>query len=274
MERSEIRYFRYRGGAFELGKRTLLMGILNVTPDSFSDGGKYAERRAAFERALEIEKDGADILDIGAESTRPGSLPVSDDEQCARLLPLLKDLREKLRIPISIDTRSCRVASECLKEGAHVINDVSGLRDGAELAEICAKYSAGLVIMHMRGTPETMQKDVGYDDVVGEVARSLKSSVELAQDAGVSREQILVDPGLGFGKSFDQNYMLMGSLASFMELAGGVLVGPSRKAFTGELSGLPADERQFSTAAAVAICVLNGADVLRVHDVSEMRQVA
>lgn len=273
MEKPEIRIFRHRRGVLELGRKTRLMGIVNVTPDSFSDGGKFIEAGRAVEHALILASSGADILDIGAESTRPGSKPVSADEQLSRLLPVLEQLRTETDLVISIDTTSSAVARFCLSVGADVVNDVSGLRNDERLAQTCAEYRSGLVLMHMRGTPETMQQDIHFSDVVSEVAQSLGESVAIAEHHGVPRDFVLVDPGLGFGKTFEHNYQLMRQLANFGSLAAGVLVGPSRKAFTGQYSGLPPSDRQFSTAAAVAICVLNGADVVRVHDVSQMKQV-
>ncbi len=249
------------------------MGIVNVTPDSFSDGGQYIEASRAAEHALELVKQGADIIDLGAESTRPGSHGVSTDIQLGRLLPVLEEIRAETDAIISIDTRSSVVAKFCLAIGADIINDVSGLKEDVELAPVCRDYHAGIVLMHMRGTPATMQQEPHYDDVVAEVAQSLTESVAIANHHGIESESILVDPGLGFGKSFTHNYVLLRNLNILRGLVAGILVGPSRKAFTGEFSGLPASARQFSTAAAVAIAVMNGADVIRVHDVAEMKQV-
>lgn len=273
MARLSPKQFRHRRGVLELGTRTRLMGIVNVTPDSFSDGGKFMEPNHAAAHALELVSMGADLLDLGAESTRPGSSGVSADEQLSRLLPVLELIRTETDVVISVDTRSSIVAKFCLSVGADVINDVSGLQSDVQIAEVCAQHNAGLVLMHMRGTPETMQRDTEYADVAEEVEHSLRETVMIASLHGVQSESILVDPGLGFGKSFEQNYRLLHSLGRFRELAAGVLVGPSRKAFTGEFSGLPPASRQFSTAAVVAISVMNGADIIRVHDVSEMKQV-
>ncbi len=273
MEKANLRIFRHRRGVLELGGRTRLMGIVNVTHDSFSDGGQYFEANRAGEHALELVKQGADIIDLGAESTRPGSHGVSADAQLGRLLPVLEEIRPETDAIISIDTRSSVVAKFCLAIGADVINDVSGLNDDIELAPVCNEHHAGLILMHMRGTPATMQQAPHYDDVVSEVAQSLSESVVIANHHGIDNEFILVDPGLGFGKTFTHNYILLHNLNRLNGLGAGVLVGPSRKAFTGEFSGLPASSRKFSTAAAVAIAVMNGADVIRVHDVAEMRQV-
>jgi len=249
------------------------MGIVNITPDSFSDGGRFFNHRSAIEQALKLQEEGADLLDLGAESTRPGSEPVAASEQLNRLLPVLDGLRTRITSPISIDTSLAEVAAECLRKGASIINDVSGFHKDELLPEICAQHGAGVVLMHLRGTPKTMQQDPRYGDLIAEVKEYLREGIAAAEAAGIRREQVVVDPGLGFGKTFDQNYQLLSGLHSFADLAAGLLAGPSRKAFTGEFSGLPPDERQFSTAGAVAIAVLAGADVVRVHDVAEMRQV-
>ncbi len=249
------------------------MGVVNVTPDSFSDGGKFFAPDAAAEQALRLQDEGADLLDFGAESTRPGSDPVSDDEQLRRLLPVLERVRGRLRIPISVDTTSAAVAQACLEAGAAIVNDISGFHLDRELPGVCRTYAAGVVLMHIQGSPKSMQREPHYENLFGEIRDYLREGVQSAEAAGISRAQILVDPGLGFGKTFEQNYRLLGGLEQFHGLAAGVLAGPSRKGFTGEFSELPAEQRQFSTAAAIAIAVLHGADVVRVHDVGQMRQV-
>ncbi|MBU0509611.1 dihydropteroate synthase [bacterium] len=267
------RVWRHRTGELVLGTRTLLMGIVNVTPDSFSDGGRYFDPARAAEHALQLQDEGADLLDFGAESTRPGSDPISADEQLRRLLPVFRRLETRVRVPMSVDTCLSAVACECLEAGAAIVNDVSALRKDRELAAVCARYRAGVVLMHMRGTPDTMQQNTHYDNLLGEVGEDLRAAVSLAEEAGIVRECIVVDPGIGFGKSYEQNYRLLGGLSRFHGLAAGVLAGPSRKGFTGEFSQAPADRRRFSTAAAVALSVLHGADVVRVHDVAQMREV-
>ena len=273
MARPKPRRWLHRRGALELGARTCLMGIVNLTPDSFSDGGRFLAPEAAVEHALKLVRDDSDIIDFGAESTRPGSLGTSAAEQLDRLLPVLEIIRQATTTILSIDTRSSEVARACLESGADVINDVSGLTFDSQLAKVCAEFKAGLVVMHMRGTPATMQQDLEYDDLIGEIQATLFRAVERAGIAGVDPARVLVDPGLGFGKNSAQNFQLIGQLDKLSGLAAGILVGPSRKRFTGELSGLRPEQRQFSTAAAVAMCALNGADVIRVHDVAEMRQV-
>jgi dihydropteroate synthase len=270
----KLRLWKHRSGDFRLGERTLLMGIVNITPNSFSDGGKFLAPEKAVEYALALQEQGADLLDLGAESTRPGSEDVSAREQLHRLLPVLERLHDKIQVPLSVDTRSAEVAEACLQAGISIINDISGFHHDAALPALCARFNAGVVLMHMRGTPHTMQQDTHYDDLFGEIHAFLAEGVATAERAGVERERILVDPGIGFGKSFEQNYLLLGGLQRFRDLAAGVLAGPSRKRFMGEFCGLPADKRQFPTAAATALAILHGADVVRVHDVAEMRQVA
>ncbi|MFZ5432200.1 MAG: dihydropteroate synthase [Calditrichota bacterium] len=267
------RVWKHRTGEFVLGGRTLIMGIVNVTPDSFSDGGKYFDAGAAAAHAMALRDAGADLVDLGAESTRPGSQPVSASEQLQRLLPVLDRLRQQLNIPISIDTSLSEVAALCLGKGAAIINDVTGLRQDSNLAHVCAQSGAGVVVMHMRGTPATMQTDISYADLFSEIHSFLFDSVAYALHAGIQQDHIVVDPGIGFGKTFEQNYLLLGGMKRFSDLAAGVLAGPSRKAFTGEFNERPAEQRQYSTAAAVALAALNGADIVRVHDVAEMRQI-
>jgi dihydropteroate synthase len=262
-----------------LGQRTLVMGVLNVTPDSFSDGGKFRGVRAAVQRALAMEAAGADLIDIGAESTRPGARAISAEEELGRLLPVLKQLRRKLQIPISIDTRKSVVADAALQAGAQIINDVSGLRHDAAIARVAAKHNVPLVLMHMRGVPQTMQRGSFARDVLKDVQQALRKSVTMARRAGVSKSQIVLDPGIGFGKSFAQNYELLRKLPELAKLGYPLLLGTSRKGFLGKTlsaEGRPAppEERIWGTAATVAASILGGAHIVRVHDVGEMAQVA
>ncbi|MBI5059037.1 dihydropteroate synthase [candidate division KSB1 bacterium] len=267
------RIWRHRFGELPLGGRTLLMGIVNVTPDSFSDGGQFVDAESAVAHALRLQSEGADLVDLGAESTRPGSSAVPPDVQLDRLLPVMRVLRDALRIPISIDTTRSEVARQTLSMGAAIINDVSGFGADSELAQVCGALGAGVVVMHMRGTPADMQRNTDYDDLIGEVRAGLSRSVGVGEAHGITPEHIVVDPGIGFGKSFEQNHLLIGQLRAFRGLGAGVLAGPSRKAFTAEFSGRLGGQRQFGTAAAVALCALRGADIIRVHDVAEMREV-
>jgi len=270
---------RLRSRTLELGQRTLVMGVLNVTPDSFSDGGKYFRVADAVKAALALQRAGADILDIGAESTRPGSAGVSESEELARLLPVLHALRGRLKIPISADTQKATVAETALSAGAEIVNDISGLRNDPRIAEVAARSGATLILMHMRGTPRTMQKGPFAKDVLRDVKNGLRRSVKLARHAGVRKSQIILDPGIGFGKSFEQNYELMARLPELAGLGYPLLVGTSRKGFLGVTLArgglpLPAEERIWGTAASVAASILNGAHIVRVHDVKEMVQVA
>lgn len=255
------------------------MGVLNVTPDSFSDGGKFFDPHKAVDHALKMERDGADLLDIGAESTRPGSNPVTAAEELLRLLPVVRALCPQLRIPICIDTQKSAVAAAALEAGAELINDVSGLNHDPQTAEVAARSRAALILMHTRGKPRTMQQGPFARDVVKDVVRGLRASVAKALEAGVSKPQIILDPGIGFGKSHSQNYGLLQNLAQLAKLGYPLLVGTSRKGFLGatlERDGKPAppEERIWGTAATVTASILNGAHIVRVHDVAEMVQVA
>ena len=258
----------------ELGERTIVMGVLNVTPDSFSDGGKFFEPVWAIEQALAIEKAGADILDIGGESTRPGSQGISADEELARVRPVLKALTGQIKIPISIDTRKAGVAEAAIAAGAEIINDVTGLRADPDLAGIAAKHRVPIVLMHMRGEPRTMQNSPFARNVVADVLKGLRRSIEVARRAGVAKSQIVVDPGIGFGKTFEQNYALIARLPELRKLGCAILIGTSRKGFLGHTLGKQPDERIWGTAATVAASILAGAHIVRVHDVAEMVQVA
>ena len=247
------------------------MGILNITPDSFSDGGCYLDASRAVERGLEMVAEGADFLDIGAESSRPGSAPVTESEELARLMPVLESLRRQIDVPISIDTQKPGVARRSLQAGASIVNDIRGLRD-PEMRSVAVEGRASVVLMHMRGTPRTMQDDTAYGDVVAEIARFLEAQVAAAREAGV--EEIAVDPGLGFGKAAEQNFEILARLKEIEALGHPVLIGPSRKSFLGSLpSGLPAGDRLEGTLAAVAVGVANGASIVRVHDVEPCRRV-
>ncbi|HKM67117.1 MAG TPA: dihydropteroate synthase [Candidatus Acidoferrum sp.] len=262
-----------------LDERTLVMGVLNVTPDSFSDGGKFFRTGDAVKAALAMQRAGADILDIGAESTRPGSAGISVEEELQRLLPVLRALRGRLKIPISIDTQKAGVAEVALAAGAEILNDISGLKNDPRIAEVAARFGVPLILMHMRGTPRTMQKQPFAKDVVNDVARGLRQAVAMARRAGVRKSQIILDPGIGFGKNFAQNYELLAKLPALAKLGYPLLVGTSRKGFLGATLArdgkpAPAEERIWGTAATVTASILQGAHIVRVHDVGEMAQVA
>ncbi len=267
-----------KNSALVLGKRTLVMGVLNVTPDSFSDGGRFAGPEDAIAHALEMEKCGADLIDIGGESTRPGSHGTTATDELLRVLPVLAGLRGRLKIPISIDTQKAEVAEAAVRAGAEIINDISALRGDAAMARMAARRRAGLILMHMRGEPRTMQKGPFAKDMLRDVAGGLREAAKKALAAGVAKNRIVLDPGIGFGKSFRQNYELLARLPELAKLGFPLLVGVSRKTFLGATLGKDGQhaapgERIWGTAAAVTASILGGAHIVRVHDVAEMAQV-
>ena len=258
-----------------LGEHTLLMGVINVTPDSFSGDGLHLDAKAAATRALEMERDGADIIDIGGESTRPGAEWLAADEELRRVIPVLNMLRGRLKIPISIDTNKSEVAEAAAEAGAEIINDVTALQRDPRIAEVARRRKLPLILMHMRGEPRTMQTQPFARDAMRDVTQSLKKAAALATRKGVSKSQLVLDPGIGFGKSFAQNYDLIAHLPELAPLGFPILIGPSRKGFIGRtLGGVPENERAYGTAAAVTACILQGAHIVRVHDMREMAQVA
>ena len=272
-------HLRLPSGTLALGERTLVMGVLNVTPDSFSDGGNFLDPQRAVEHALKMEQAGADLLDIGGESTRPGSTGTLADTELARILPVLEGLRGLLKIPISIDTRKSQVAEAAIRAGAQIINDVSGLRSDPGIAAVAHRHRVPLILMHMRGEPQTMQKKPFARDVMKDVTQGLRASISVARKAGIAKSQIIIDPGIGFGKSFEQNYELLRKLPELAKLGYPLLVGTSRKGFLGATlardgKSAPVEERLWATAASVTASILAGAHIVRVHDVAEMAQVA
>ncbi len=265
---------KFRHRTLDLGPRTYIMGILNVTPDSFSDGGKFFAEGDAISYAERISKEGADIIDVGGESTRPGARPVSEKEEIERVVPVIKALSKERKIIISIDTRKAKVARAALEAGAHMVNDVSGLRFDKKMARLVAERRVPVCIMHMRGTPRTMQKNPAYRDLMGEVIGELEESIAIAINAGILHGKIIVDPGIGFGKTVENNLEIFKRLRELKVLGCPILVGPSRKSFIGKVLGLPEGERVEGTAAAAALSIANGANIVRVHDVKEMVRVA
>jgi dihydropteroate synthase len=248
------------------------MGIVNVTPDSFSDGGRYFDIDSAIGRAEQLVTDGADILDIGGESTRPGADALPLDEEIRRVVPVIEGLASRIDVPISIDTYKAPVARAALNAGATIVNDITGLTADPEMVSVITEHNATVVVMHMAGTPKTMQMNPSYQDVVREVCEFLQGQAALAERAGV--KQIIVDPGIGFGKNLEHNLELMRNLKSATPVGFPILVGPSRKSFIGKILDLGVDERLEGTAAAVAACIIRGAHIVRVHDVKEMKRVA
>ena len=249
------------------------MGILNVTPDSFSDGGRYLDPEAACDRALEMEGEGADIVDIGAESSRPGADPVSAAEELRRLMPVLEKVCHRLRIPISVDTTKTEVARRALDVGAAVINDISALRFDPAMSRLIAESGAGLVLMHMQGWPKSMQRNPSYQDVVKEVCAFFRERMKTAVARGIRAEQIILDPGFGFGKNLNHNATLLANLDAFHEFDRPIMIGISRKAFVGRIVDREVGERLPGTAGAVATAVLLGARIVRTHDVEPMKDV-
>jgi dihydropteroate synthase len=267
----KLYYWKLRSREIMLGERTVLMGVLNVTPDSFSDGGKYSDPDRAFARALELEEQGADIVDVGAESTKPGSARISAAEEMRRLVPVLKRLKGRLAIPISVDTYKSEVAERAFELGAEIINDPSGLTWEPQLARLVANHDAGLVLNHMRGRPETWAKLAPMRDPMETIARDLDAAASRARLAGIDRSRLVLDPGIGFGKRKEQNSLILGRLGDVAALDLPLLVGPSRKLF---LARDTPEETSYATAAAVTAAVLGGAHIVRVHDVRTMRAAA
>jgi dihydropteroate synthase len=247
------------------------MGIVNVTPDSFSDGGKFLEPEAAVDRALQLEGEGARIIDIGGESTRPGAQPVEIDEELLRVVPIVARLVRQSQVLISIDTTKAQVARAALEAGAHIVNDISGLIFDPQMPKICADANAGVICMHIRGTPQTMQDDPRYDDVVADVRGFLDARLSALERLGISRRQVVIDPGIGFGKTADHNLEILGNIGRFRSLGRPVCIGHSRKRFLKKLFGRPVDERQFATIGVAVAVALQGAEIIRVHDVAATR---
>jgi len=275
VDNHDRRRFRVRLGphTLEVGPRPAVMGVLNVTPDSFSDGGRYLDPSEAVARAERLVAEGADLVDVGGESTRPGSDPVPEDEELARVLPVVETLASRLAVPISIDTRHARVAREAASAGASLINDVTGLQGDPDMPAAVADTGAGCVVMHMLGEPKTMQREPHYANLMADIARHLRRGVQAARDGGVPDEAVVVDPGIGFGKTLAHNLEILARLGQLRALGFPILVGPSRKRFIGQLTGVetPAN-RVPGTAAACALAVAAGALLLRVHDVAETVQ--
>ena len=261
------------GRVLPLADRVHIMGVLNVTPDSFSDGGRYVDPDAAVAHALSMVEQGADVLDIGAESSQPGAVPIDEEEERRRLIPVVRAVCRRTTVPVSVDTTKASIAQEALDVGAALINDISALRFDARMGAVVAKSGAGLILMHMQGTPQTMQRAAQYTDVVEEVRQFLKARLEAAREAGIQAERILLDPGIGFGKNCQHNVVLLDRLDAFHTLGRPLVIGVSRKAFIGKILGRPVGERLMGTAGAVAVAVMKGARMVRVHDVAPIRDV-
>lgn len=263
-----------RDFSFHWGEKTLLMGVLNITPDSFSDGGLFFDHSRAIKHAYEMIEQGAHIIDVGGESSRPGADPVPEDDECQRVIPVINELAKNGQIPVSIDTTKYSVAAHALDAGAAIINDISGLQAEPKLADLAASSRSGLIIMHMRGTPQTMQLLTHYTDLVNEMRLFFEHQIDYARQAGVQDEQIVLDPGIGFGKTAEQNLTIINQLRRIRINHFPLLAGVSRKSFIGKVTRKTVDNRLMGTAAAVSACLLKGCDLIRVHDVAEMMDVA
>jgi len=259
----------------DLSRKTHIMGILNITPDSFSDGGENFDASTAIDRALRMVDEGADIIDIGGESTRPGSDPVSIEEEIRRTIPVIRAISRKVSVPISIDTYKADVARQALDAGASIVNDITGLRFDPEMPQVVAGYKVPVVVMHIKGTPKDMQVNPVYEELIPEIISYFEGCIDIAVNAGIPEDMIILDPGIGFGKTFDHNLQILHRLSEFSILRKPLLLGPSRKAFIGKiLDGTLPSERIEGTAAAVTAAILNGTHIVRVHDVKEMAKVA
>jgi dihydropteroate synthase len=258
-----------------LGRKTLVMGILNVTPDSFSDGGFFCNHEKAIEHGLKMADEGADIIDVGGESTRPGSASVSVNVELKRVIPVIESLSKKINIPISIDTKKAHVARLAVDAGAEIINDVSALNGDKNMAKTVKETGTAIILMHMRGKPENMQKsNLDYDNLMGEIKDYLKKSSQKAIKAGVERDCIAIDPGIGFGKTFEDNYRIIRNLSELKAMGMPIMIGTSRKSFISKITGGEPSERMEGTAATVAAAIMNGCNIIRVHDVAIMKKVA
>jgi dihydropteroate synthase len=255
-----------------LGERPLIMGVLNITTDSFSDGGRFMDPEKALDQAYCMAESGADILDIGGESSRPGAESIPADEEIKRVVPVIKKAAKKIKIPISVDTVKSEVAERAFDAGASILNDISAMRMDENMAALVAGNNAYVILMHMRGTPADMQENTEYDDIIGEIYEFLNNSALKAIEKGISRDKIIVDPGIGFGKSAEGNFIILKNLDKFLELGYPVMVGASRKSFIGKALAVDTDQRLEGSIAAACYAVMNGADIVRVHDVIETRR--
>ncbi len=268
---AEERKYSFGSVTYDLNSRTHVMGILNVTPDSFSDGGKYFDQAQAVAFALKMIEEGADFIDIGGESTRPGSESISAEEEIRRVVPVIEKLSKLTTVPISIDTKKAEVAEKALQAGAVIVNDISGMMSDKEMVHVVARHNASVVLMHIKGSPKTMQESPHYQNIVVEIMHSLNNCITMARLKKI--KQVIVDPGIGFGKTVEHNLEILRRLREFQSLGYPLLIGTSRKSFIGKILGVEPDERLEGTAASVAVAVMNGANIVRVHDVKAMKRV-
>jgi dihydropteroate synthase len=271
---SRSRGFKFRSKSYDFFSRTHVMGVINVTPDSFSDGGKFLDTQSAVDQGLRLEQEGADIVDIGGESTRPGSEPLPIEEELRRVVPVIGELSQKIKIPISIDTYKAGVAKRALEAGAEIINDISGLRFDPPMVGVAKESGCPVILMHIQGTPKNMQENPVYQQVVREVRDYFQERVNFATSSGMDESRLILDPGIGFGKSFEHNLSLLNGLSVFKTLGRPLLVGVSRKSFLGKILALPVTERLEGSLAALAYSIWQGANIVRVHDVKESVRAA
>jgi dihydropteroate synthase len=270
-----IFYWNCAGKKIALGRKTLIMGILNVTPDSFSGDGVYKNLTQAVEKGIEIVEQGADIVDIGGQSTRPGSIGIDEKEEYKRVIPVIRELSKKIKVPISVDTQRASIAESAIDVGAGIINDITGLFGDRRMVRVAAEKKVPVIIMHIKGTPKLMQKNPHYDNLFAEITKKLKMGIDIAVKHGLDKTQIAVDPGIGFGKTLEHNIEILHSLDRLSVLDCPVLIGTSRKSFIGKILGGPfPEERIFGTSATVALAILKGTHIVRVHDVAKMKDVA
>jgi len=264
---------QFKTKKLDLSARTHITGVLNVTPDSFSDGGRFFNLEDAVSQGMKMVEEGADMIDVGGESTRPGSDPLPTEEELSRVIPVIKSMSAKTDVPISIDTYKAEVARRALDAGAQMINDISALRFDPGMKQVASEFEVPVILMHIKGTPKDMQKDPSYEDVIAEITEYLRQSIKIAEDAGVDREKIIIDPGIGFGKRLQDNLNVLKNLRKFSILGCPILIGCSRKSFIGRVLNLPVEERLEGSLAALAVAVMNGANIVRVHDVKESKRV-
>jgi len=265
---------QFKKKTLNLSSQTHIMGVLNVTPDSFSDGGKFFKVEDAVNQGMKMAEEGADIIDVGGESTRPGSDPLPKEEELSRVIPVIRSLFKNTDVPISIDTYKAEVAKQALDAGAQMINDISALRFDPEMKKVASEYKVPINLMHIKGTPKNMQKNPWYEDVVSEITEYLNESIKIAKDAGIDPEKIIIDPGIGFGKRLEDNLNVLKNLKKLSILGCPILIGCSRKSFISKILDLPVEERLEGSLAALAVAVMNGANIVRVHDVKESRRAA
>jgi dihydropteroate synthase len=264
---------RFKKKIMDLATRTHIMGVLNVTPDSFSDGGNFLKLDDALRQGMKMVQEGADMIDVGGESTRPGSDPLTLNEELSRVIPVIESLSKRTDVPISIDTYKAEVARRALDAGAQMINDISALRFDPEMKKIAREYEVPIVLMHIKGTPKDMQQNPHYEDVIAEINRYLEESISTARKVGIEKNKIIIDPGIGFGKRLEDNLNILKNLKKFSILGCPVFIGCSRKSFIGMILDLPVEERLEGSLAALAVAIMNGANIVRVHDVKESRRV-